>query len=56
MEKALLKIMYSVPSDPTIARVTITKGCITDDEEPVIEHDVTRETELSKKPSVAGAV
>ena len=55
MEKALLDIMFNVPSDPTICRVTITKGCITDGDAPVIEHDMAREAELKNKPAIAGA-
>lgn len=55
MEKALLDIMFTVPSDPTISRVTITKNCIVNGEAPVIEHDMTRETEKKEKPAVAGA-
>lgn len=56
MEKVLLNIMFTVPSDPTISRVTITKHCITEDAKPAIEHDVTRKTEVKAKPAVAGAV
>ena len=55
MEKALLDIMFTVPSDPTICRVTITKNCIVNGEAPVIEHDMSRETEKKEKPAVAGA-
>ena len=53
MEKALLDIMFTVPSDPTISRVTVTKNCIVDGASPVIEHDMSREIE--EKPAVAGA-
>lgn len=56
MEKALLDVMFSVPSDVTVSRVTITKNCITDGESPVIEHDMTRETEQKNKPAIAGSV
>ncbi len=56
IEKSLLDIMFSVPSDETICRVTITKNCITDGEAPVIEYDVTRKTEKKEKPPVAGTV
>ncbi|MBR5234137.1 MAG: ATP-dependent Clp protease ATP-binding subunit ClpX [Clostridia bacterium] len=55
MEKALLDIMFTVPSDPTISRVTITKNCITDGEAPVIEHDISRAESEKEKPAVAGA-
>lgn len=56
MEKALLRIMYEVPSDPTICRVTVTKRCITDGENPVVEYDVAREAEAKAQPPVAGVV
>ena len=56
MEKALLDVMYSVPSDITVCRVTITKNCITDGESPVIEHDMSREAEQKNKPAIAGTV
>ena len=55
MEKALLDIMFTVPSDPTISRVTITKNCITDGEAPVIEYDISRAESEKEKPAVAGA-
>ena len=54
IEKALLDIMFSVPSDETICKVTITKECITDGEAPVIEYDEARQTEKKNKPAVAG--
>lgn len=55
MEKALLDIMFNVPSDPTISRVTVTKNCILDGASPVIEHDMMRDAEKKEKPAVAGA-
>ncbi|MBO5934922.1 MAG: ATP-dependent Clp protease ATP-binding subunit ClpX [Clostridia bacterium] len=54
IEKALLDIMFSVPSDETICKVTIAKECITDGEAPVIEYDEARQTEKKNKPAVAG--
>ena len=54
IEKALLDIMFSVPSDETICKVTITKECITGGEAPVIEYDEARQTEKKNKPAVAG--
>ncbi|MBQ8210453.1 MAG: ATP-dependent Clp protease ATP-binding subunit ClpX [Clostridia bacterium] len=54
MEKALLDIMYTVPSDVTVSRIVITKECITDGVQPEIEHDMSR-IENRQKPSVAGA-
>ena len=54
MEKALLEIMFTVPSDPTICRVTVTRNTILEGESPVIEYDVTREEKQKEKPAVAG--
>ena len=34
MEKAMTKVMYEVPSDPGIRRVTITADCIREGTEP----------------------
>lgn len=42
LEQALIPIMYSIPSDPTISRVTITVGCVNEDEAPIIEKDENR--------------
>ncbi len=39
MEKVLLNVMYEIPSDPTIVKVTITEGCVRNGEEPLIESD-----------------
>jgi len=36
MERAMLKIMYDIPSDRKIEKVRITKECITDDAAPLI--------------------
>ena len=36
MEKAMTKVMYAVPSDPTIRRVVITEDCIQNGTEPEI--------------------
>ncbi len=37
MEGVMTKLMFDVPSDPSIEKVLITKGCITAGEEPVIQ-------------------
>lgn len=37
LEEVMLPIMYSVPSDKTISKITITKGVILRKEEPIIE-------------------
>ena len=36
MEKAMLQVMYDIPSDKKIEKVLITKACITEDAHPVI--------------------
>ena len=54
MEKALLEIMYNVPSDKSIVKVIITKECITDGAEPVYERDEARLQAEKNKPAVAG--
>ena len=38
MESVMTDVMYSVPSDPTVKKVTITADCIRKDESPRIEH------------------
>ena len=38
MESVMTDVMYSVPSDPTVKKVTITADCIRKDESPLIEH------------------
>ena len=38
MEEILMPIMFAVPSDKTITKVTITEGCITNNETPAVEH------------------
>lgn len=42
LEDVMTKIMYDVPSDPTIAKVTITAACIRDGEPPEIQRDPQR--------------
>ena len=39
MEGMLTKVMYDIPSDPTITRVTITADCVNGGAEPVVERD-----------------
>ena len=45
MEHVLMPVMYEIPSDKTIERVTVTKGCIDGDETPVLTHRSDEETE-----------
>ena len=39
MEGLLTQIMFDIPSDPTITKVTITKACVEGEGEPVLERD-----------------
>ncbi len=39
MEGLLTKIMYEVPSDPTITKVTITRDCVEGKTQPELTHD-----------------
>ena len=38
MEGVMTDLMYSVPSDPTISKITITAACVDGIEPPRIEH------------------
>ena len=38
LEEIMTKIMYEIPSDPTITKVLITKECVEDGAEPVVTH------------------
>ena len=38
MENVMTEIMYTVPSDPSVSRVTITAECVNEGGSPVIEH------------------
>ena len=38
MEAVMTDVMYTVPSDPGVSKVTITADCVTGEEKPVIEH------------------
>ena len=42
MESILIPIMYQVPSDPTIVKVTVTAACFTEHASPVLEYDHNR--------------
>ena len=56
MEKALLPVMYEIPSDSTITKVVITKECVTNGDSPIIERingeKISGKTE--KTPKTAG--
>ena len=38
LEEIMTKIMYEIPSDPTITKVLITKECVENGAEPVVTH------------------
>ena len=38
LEEIMTKIMYEIPSDPTITKVMITKECVENEAEPVVTH------------------
>ena len=46
LEEVMNKIMYDVPSDPTIAKVTITARCVTEGAQPEIIRDPERQQRL----------
>ena len=48
MEGLLTKVMYDIPSDPTITDVTITKECVTGGGTPKVEHDPAKVAQRAK--------
>lgn len=44
MEGILTKVMFDIPSDPSIRRVTITADCVTGKAEPEVVHDAGKES------------
>ncbi len=42
MEKVLLPIMYTAPSDAAIEKITVTKECVTEGELPIIQRNPAR--------------
>ena len=55
MEKAMTKVMYEVPSDPTIRKVVITEQCIKEGGVPEIIHAPERPREIFNDPALADA-
>lgn len=51
LEGLLTKIMYDIPSDPTIVTVTITEDCVKNGAEPVIERDADKAVRRAKLKS-----
>ena len=39
LEEVMTQVMYDVPSDPTIAKVVITRDCVEGKGQPVLTHD-----------------
>ena len=48
MEGLLTRVMYDIPSDPTITKVTITADCVKGKSEPVITRDPEKATRRAK--------
>ena len=48
MEGILTKIMYDIPSDPTITKVTITEDCVKHGQQPVLERDPDKAVRRAK--------
>ena len=48
MEGILTKVMFDIPSDPTIRRVTITADCVARKAEPEVVHDAGKESRAAK--------
>ena len=42
MERVLLPVMFTAPADPTIAKITVTLGCVKNGDMPLIERDPSR--------------
>ena len=51
LEQVMTKIMYDVPSDPTIIKVTITAPCVKEGAEP----ELTRDPERTQRPKLGKA-
>ncbi len=48
VEKLLMKYMYDIPSEPSIRKLTITKDCVEEKGEPLIEYGEKEEASQSK--------
>ena len=42
LEKCMTQVMYEIPSDPTVCKVTITEDCVKNGAPPVVERDPDR--------------
>ena len=54
MEKTLLPIMYEIPSNTTVNKVIVTKGCVLNGENPLTETSSTGKVAGAKTPRDAG--
>lgn len=52
LEKTLLPVMYTVPSDSSITKVTVTKASVLDGESPIFETDSAKQTASHKAKEV----
>ena len=51
MEGILTDVMYRIPSDPTIAKVTITAAVVRGEEQPLVTVDPSRAEKMADKPA-----
>ncbi len=51
MEKTLMRVMYEIPSDPTIISVTITDKVVQQDEKPQLEYGAVRKRYKNAAPT-----
>ena len=51
LEEVMTRIMYDIPSDPTIVKVSITEGCVRDKQPP----ELTRDPERTQRPKLGRA-
>jgi len=51
MEGLLMNVMYDIPSDRTIDRVTITEGCVEGTEQPKLSHRTEQEGAAQALPA-----
>jgi len=56
MEKVMVDIMYEIPGDPTITKVTITEDTVLHGAKPEVERDPSRKTEVTETPISSRAV
>jgi len=52
VEKLLMKYMYDIPSEPSIRKLTITRDCVEEKGEPLIEYG--EKEEIAQSKSVSG--